>query len=471
LKYGTNISTLSEVPDQELQAIQAMNIDMIWMMGLWHLGPYGLHHDQTDPSLLATYAQVLPGYTMPDIIGSPYAVTNYTCNPQLGSDTDILAFKQRVNNLGMLFMVDFVPNHSAVDCEWTDEFPNYYVRAPKGTQPPYDPTIYLPNGIAYGSVCSGCGAWTDTAQFNYWDTEEREARINDLMLAASMSDAIRCDMAYLLLNDLIEQNWGTQLSSWGYSRPATEWWSDAITAVKQEYPNIIFLAEVYSPYQPTLQSLGFDYTYDKDLYDKLGNGNLDDIRSWLSTNTIQFITQSAHFISNHDEPRAVPYFGSWWIADAAALITFTLPGMRFFLMWEFDGFSAKLDVHLRRESTESPVSGVQSFYNTFLPIVTADVFKYGTWTYLTVGGADTAWRLIAYRWEYNNEKRLCVINFSDTQGQGTVIVSNAEPVDGNDTIPVTDLLSGTTFYRSASQMRTDGLYVIINSWYAQIFEY
>jgi hypothetical protein len=49
---------------------------------------------------------------------------------------------------------------------YTTSHPEYYVRAPRGTPPPYDPTQYLPSGIAYGS--SGWGPWMDTAQFNYW---------------------------------------------------------------------------------------------------------------------------------------------------------------------------------------------------------------------------------------------------------------------------------------------------------------
>lgn len=96
---------------------------------------------------------------MDDIIGSPYAVTNYTCNPQLGTDQDILSLKSRLNQLGLKLMLDFVPNHSAVDCPWVTEHPMFYIHAPNGTQPPYDPNMYLPNGIAYGSVCFGCGSW------------------------------------------------------------------------------------------------------------------------------------------------------------------------------------------------------------------------------------------------------------------------------------------------------------------------
>jgi hypothetical protein len=135
--------------------------------------------------------QVLPSFTIDDVIGSPYAgifvcasvvvvvvncilllicpVTNYTCNPQLcpNGDSDLWNFKQRVNKMGLLvwpvfnnvlwmccdlhvviggflvltrfpmcfvqLMLDFVPNHSAVDCPWTSSNINYYIRAPQGT--------------------------------------------------------------------------------------------------------------------------------------------------------------------------------------------------------------------------------------------------------------------------------------------------------------------------------------------------
>ena len=88
-----------------------------------------------------------------------------------------------------------------------------------------------------------------------------------------------------------------------------------------------------------------------------------------------------------------------------------VPGMKFFWMWEEDGFAAKLDVHLRRESTEAVITDVVSFYDTLWSIVNTDVFKYGTWTYLPVTGSGDSWRLIAYSWQYNNEKRLVVVNY------------------------------------------------------------
>jgi len=465
LKYGYQITTLSAIPKQEFQAIANLGFDMVWMMGIWELGEYGLNYDQTNSG----YAQNLPGYTTADIIGSPYAVVNYTCNPQLGTDADIAAMRRTLNGMGLLLMLDYVPNHTAVDCPWATNETDNYVKVNKGTNPPYDSSRYLPNGIAYGWAGWG-DSWQDTAQINIWNPKTRKLRTNEVMHVASLADAIRCDMAFLLLNSQFQQIWGAEVGTWGYTQPATEWWADTITAVKAQYPKVIFLAEVYSPNEPALQSLGFDYTYDKTLHDKLGGGNLDDVRGWITGNSASFATHSAHFTSNHDEQRGATFFGSWWRSDAAALLTYTLPGMRFFWMGDFNGYQHQLMVQLRREESEPTVADCYSFYQTFLSIINTPVFKQGQWQYMDVIGDNTP--LIAFHWSLGNERRLCVINFSaEQQGWGTIVLPDAQAQNGNDTIPVTDLLSGAVYYRSASALRTSGLNVGVNSWYGSIFEY
>ena len=59
---------------------------------------------------------MLPGWTKADIIGSPYAVVNYSLNTELGLESDLKNLRTKLNSMGMLLMLDFVPNHSAVDC-------------------------------------------------------------------------------------------------------------------------------------------------------------------------------------------------------------------------------------------------------------------------------------------------------------------------------------------------------------------
>jgi hypothetical protein len=123
----------------------------------------------------------------------------------------------------------------------------------------------------------------------------------------------------------------------------------------------------------------------------------------------------------------------------------------------------------RRAREEQPHSEVVAFYDKLLPIVTHEVFKKGEWVYLDVWGTgmafpqalllaffsfqtslgshplpssatDQSWRLMAWRWSYGKERRLCVLNFSDYEGTGRVIVSDAE---GEGDIDITELLTGT----------------------------
>lgn len=99
-KYGKSIK-LRDVPTAEWKAIAAMNMDVVWLMGIWSLGEFGLNHDRTTPSLLEGYSKVLPGYTQADIIGSPYAITNYTINPEIGTEDDLVAVRKLLHSLGM----------------------------------------------------------------------------------------------------------------------------------------------------------------------------------------------------------------------------------------------------------------------------------------------------------------------------------------------------------------------------------
>ncbi|KAH3756646.1 alpha amylase, catalytic subfamily protein [Pelomyxa schiedti] len=471
-KYGRTISTLRDIPLAELQAIQSQHVNYVWFMGIWHLGAYGLNHDRTDPSLLAQYAVVLPDYTTADIIGSPYAVTNYTVNPELGTTSDVAWLRTQLNNLGMKLILDFVPNHSACDSPWITTNINYYIQAPKGSGPPYDSSKYLTNGVAFGNCPGSTTPWTDTAQLNYWNQDTRSLMLQQLQQIGNMADGIRCDMAYIVLNDLFYETWSTQLNSWGWSRPSTEFWADAISQVKKNFPKIIFLAEVYGDSQYTLQSEGFDFTYDKELLDRLKANNLDYVRSWITGNTASFFAHSAQFIENHDEDRAVAVFGSTTKADAAAMVVMTLPGMRFYFQDQWLGYKNKLDVHLRRATSESAISSVTSMYTTLNSIISDVSFTSGTWNYCTVSNSGDSWRLMAWRWNYaNSSKRLVVVNFSDASGSGYIVIPDVVSDTGSDTVTITELWTNTKYSRSVSEMKSSGLFVVVDAWSSQIFQY
>lgn len=465
-KLGRTI-TISTIPDSELDAFHSQGIRTIYLMGVWSLGQYGLDRDRTDPDQLRWYSQVLPGYTQDDIIGSPFAITTFTCNPSIGSDADLGRLRERLHARGMTLILDFVPNHTAVDAVWMKTNPQYYVHAAPSLKPPYDPERYLTSGIAFGRDPYS-GAWKDTAQLNYWNPDLRKAMTDVLMKIATLADGVRCDMAMLMLNSIFAQTWGSDLNPSQYRPPTTEFWTDAIRAVNARYPNFVFLAETYWDGTPAaLRNTGYQFLYDKDgLYNLMVDGHLDRLRSYI---TRQDFSYMAHFVENHDEDRALAKYGSPARANAAAVIAMTLPGMRFYFHGQFVGKAHKLDVHLRRSADEAPLPAVRNFYDHLLAITDHPVFHEGNWRYIPCNDVDgTSWRLMAWAWSNGKDKRVVVINYSD--GQGVARVKLADAV-GSGLATIHELFSDSSYQRSAPEMREPGLVVVLPAWSAQIFEY
>ncbi len=100
---------------------------------------------------------------------------------------------------------------------------------------------------------------------------------------AARCDGVRCDMAMLLEPDVFARTWGDR------GRPAEErppadapFWPEAIARVRREHPEFLFLAEVYWDLEWRLQQQGFDFTYDKRLYDRLRAGAAGPVRDHLA---------------------------------------------------------------------------------------------------------------------------------------------------------------------------------------------
>lgn len=352
---------------------------------------------------------------------------------------------------------------------WKEDY-NLFVRAPKYVNPPYDPYKYIPEGIAYGSDIWG-GAWMDTLQLNYWNEKLRNLQVENLLYIANVSDYIRCDMAHLVLNENIQNTWSEQLNSWGFTRPSTEFWKEAISFVKAKQPHVKFLAEVYDPWPSKLHEQGFDYTYDKKLYDHFADGHLDHLRGYIIGNHPDFHKKSAHFVENHDEPRAPVEFKFVERANAAAFASLTLPGMRFINHGQTFGFKNRLDVHLRRAAYENKDPKTVEFYDALLRALKSDAFRNGSWRYLDVEKSSTSWRLISWKWTTEKEHVLCIFNYSDETGEGRVKLNDAKPIQGNDIVQIHELLTNRLYSRSVKEMREQGLHIVLEPWKGQIFKY
>ncbi|KAK4537357.1 hypothetical protein CDCA_CDCA12G3382 [Cyanidium caldarium] len=417
LLYSLNVSqTLDAIPD--FLVAQYRQFDFLWLQGVWKLGTYGLSLDRTDPKRVASYNDALPGWTKDDVIGSPYAIYDYVVSEAIGGESALRRFRQRIRPARLL--LDFVPNHMARDCPWPE---TYFVHT-SGPQPPaVNATTTFPIR-AYGRD-PYTGAWDDTAQLNYFNLATRRHQTRTLLHIASMCDGVRADMAMLALNEVFQRVWGDNAEVGAFPRPHTEFWSEAVHALRQQHPQFFLLAEVYWGLDGRLQELGFDCTYDKQLYDLLHARHLDNLRAYIASRSQEQHAHGAHFVENHDEPRAIAYFGGVPVANAAAAFSYLLPGLRFQFDGQEQGRAARLEVHLRRAADDDrpPDPQVQSFYRRLNRILALDIVRNGIWAY-DDSGARQHWRLITWTWRARNcsaepngsgdfRRLQVVINYSD----------------------------------------------------------
>ena len=114
-------------------------------------------------------------------------------------------------------------------------------------------------------------AWPDVVQLNAFSPDQRTAAIATLKAIAAQSDGVRCDMAMLMMSDTFARTWGARAGP----QPDTDYWPAVIPAVRQDHPDFLFMAEAYWDLEWALQQQGFDYCYDKRLYDRLVHGDAD----------------------------------------------------------------------------------------------------------------------------------------------------------------------------------------------------
>src|SRR4029077_9896760 len=187
----------------------------------------------------------------------------------------------------------------------------------------------------------------------------------ELAKVADRCDGVRCDMAMLLLPDVILRTWGEKSLPKG-GRPPVDapFWPEAIGEVRRRRPDFLFMAEVYWDLEWTLQQQGFDYTYDKRLYDRLRAQNAEGVRGHLRAD-MDFQRKCVRFLENHDEPRAASVF-PMDVHRAAAVLAFFTPGLRFFHEGQLDGRRITAAIQLRRRQAESTDPAIRDFYSGLL---------------------------------------------------------------------------------------------------------
>ena len=457
--------TLGSVPDETWDALSAWGFDAVWLMGVWERSPAGIRIAMQNEGLVAEFRRALPDFTPEDVAGSPYCIRNYSVDERLGGPKGLAAARQALSERGMGLVLDFVPNHVAPDHPWVTAHPEYFVLGDTGdlARAPADFIQAGESVIARGRD-PYFAPWPDVVQLNAFNPGLRKAIIDSLTDIASQCDGVRCDMAMLFLNNIFVQTWGLRAGA----PPVTEYWTDVIGAVKAAQPGFIFMAEAYWDKEWELQQLGFDYCYDKRLYDRLAQENAQAVQGHLHA-SLDYQARLVRFIENHDEPRAAATF-SPDKQRAAALTVATQMGLRLFHEGQLEGRKVKLPVFLARRPDEPMDAVLQDFYRRLLGALRLEALHTGEWRLCYCSGwPDNAsfQNLVAWSWRKDATFVLVVVNLSGAPAQGQVHLPWKD-LTGR-LWQLTDRLTGQSFERSGNEMLGPGLYVDLQPWGAHFF--
>lgn len=348
--------------DGILSRIGKMGITHVWYTGVIR------HATKTDYSRFGIPTQhpaVVKGNA-----GSPYAITDYyDIDPDLAEDVEnrmgeFESLVERTHNANLKMIIDFVPNHVArqyksiakpdnvVDLGENDDVNmgfspknNFYYCTNRPFIPYFD--LYSGKKDAYKEYpakatgndcfcnCPGLNDWFETVKLNYGvdycDAGGRSVhfdpipdtwrKMTDIILfwARKGVDGFRCDMAEMV---------------------PSEFWAWAISRVKSEFPNIVFIGEVYNPslYRTYIAS-GFDYLYDKvGMYDCMkgvirNERPASDITGqWQAVDDIR--DHILYFLENHDEQRiASDFFAGNAVKAIPALVVNVLMQSNPFMLY------------------------------------------------------------------------------------------------------------------------------------------
>jgi len=457
---------LGSVPPREWDAIAAYGFDAVWLMGVWQRSPAGIAVANQNPGLLNDFRRALPDFQTLDNVGSPYCVRGYVVDQHLGGPDGLAVARKELADRGMRLVLDFVPNHVAHDHLWVSAHPEYFIQG-TADDVARDPVSFTTvNGRVFA-----CGrdpyfpAWQDVLQLNAFDPGLRQAVRETIANIAAQSDGIRCDMAMLLLNHIFERTWGGRAGQW----PSTEYWADVIPAIKSAYPDFLFIAEAYWDKEWDLQQLGFDFCYDKRLYDRLEHDKAESVRLHLCAD-LGYQQKLVRFIENHDEPRAAASFPPG--KDRAAAVTMsTLPGARLFHEGQFEGRKVRLPVFLARRPAEAADPDLLAFYTRLLKAIHHPLFREGRWSLCSrTGWPDnpTYQNLVAWCWSSGERRSLIVVNLSDAIAQGRVRIPWNDL--GGQTCRLNDRLSRVTYERDGDELQSEGLYVELTGWNSHFFD-
>jgi glycosidase len=472
----------------DLKAIKHAGFNAIWLMGVWEVG--------------AKVRDISKNYSA-DFHGSPYAIYDYAVSSDMGSEQDFRELVQRAHSLRLSVLVDFIPNHMGLDSAWLNDHPEYFIHRVldeseeqlsdedlKLRYPGHFPyrTPSYPEGnrripktilVAYGKD-PYFYPWIDTAQLDYAQPGLRQRMIDILSHWANVVDGVRCDMAMLTLRDQVKIHRHPEMSWETFNQMMPqEFWTEAIQAVKRVNPSFVFIAETYWSMEGALQNLGFDYTYNKPLYEAIcgavHSGHAEGLMNFMRLLGSDFLQRSVHFLENHDEERAMNTLGEER-QRAAATILCTLPGVALLYQGQMEGRRERMPVQRVVPLHQEPEHrSLYHYYRRLLKATSLPVFQQGRLTPLYSNNSA----FVSYARLDSDSKVLVIVNTSAKRQRGSIFLMPGIRLNSGTSYRFNDLYytfkantAGTIqpFYNyPGSKLINQGLYVELDPFDAHIF--
>jgi glycosidase len=385
-KYGREIRTLDQIPDEEIEILVSRGFNALWLIGIW------------ERSKASKRIKQLSGN--PEAEASAYALHDYEISYELGGWPALESFRERCQKRGLKLASDMVPNHTGIDSRWVLHHPDWFIQLEYPPFPGYsyngenlsgDPRVgvYLEDhyftrtdaAVVFKRVDFHTGQtryiyhgndgthmpWNDTAQLNYLNPEVREAVIQTILHVARNFSVIRFDAAMTLTKKHYQRLWFPEPGSGGdiasraehglskadFDRAMPEeFWREVVDRVAKEVPDTLLLAEAFWFMEGYfVRTLGMHRVYNSAFMNMLKNEENGKYRLTIK-NTLEFdpeiLKRFVNFMNNPDEETAVRMFGKEDKYFGVCTLMVTMPGLPMFGHGQIEGFAEKYGMEYRR---------------------------------------------------------------------------------------------------------------------------
>ncbi len=460
-RAGGRPVTLADVAPADWDSVTPAGVDAVWLMGVWERSPAGLALALANTELQASFAEALPDLRREDVIGSPYCVRRYVADAAFGGPEALAAARAALAERGARLILDYVPNHVAPDHPWVTSRPQVFVRGHEDDLRT-DPAGWIEVGgnvLAHGRD-PYFPPWPDVVQLDAFSPAMRAATAETLADIASQCDGIRCDMAMLMTNQVFAKTWAGRTGP----EPAAEFWPAVLGYLRARYPAAVLIAEAYWDMEWVLQQQGFNFCYDKRLYDRIVDGDASAVRDHLRAD-LGYQSRLVRFLENHDEPRIAERLPSD-AERAAAVAVATLPGATMWHEGQFEGRRVRPPVFLARRPDEPPDLELANWYRALLAAVAGHRVRAGAWRLLEADGwpdNQSCRDLVAWSWDAGSGRHVVVVNLSAQSAQARIRLDWPD-LPGR-SWRLTDLLDQRVFERDGDELSGPGLFVDLRPWH------